>query len=283
MFKLFAAIMLGGAFSNAFAEGTLDDKLADLESRYGARIGVALTDHHGNLLYGYRADERFAMCSTFKLPLAALAMHAADIGELDANEQLHYTESEIDQYAPAAKRYLATGFMTVREANLASLQLSDNTAANLLLARLGGPGSVTKFFRLLGDNVSRLDRNEPALNSNLDGDVRDTTTPGSMSRNVARLVYGDVLHSRSREELARMLVGNTTGDSTIRAGLPRDWIAGDKTGSCAKGGRNDVAFLIAPSGNKYALSVYLNAPSSKEDERNAVIATTANLLQASFK
>jgi len=64
----------------------------------------------------------------------------------------------------------------------AAIEHSDNTAANLLLRTVGGPAAVTAYLRALGDPVTRLDRNEPALNEAKPGDVRDTTTPSALAR-----------------------------------------------------------------------------------------------------
>jgi len=133
------------------------------------------------------------MCSTFKLPLVALVLSRIETDKANAEDKLHYDAALLEEYAPAARRYVASGYMTVAEAMSAALQLSDNTATNLLLKKVGGPVAVTNYFRSLGDKVSRLDRNEPALNSNILGDARDTTTPLAMSKNVAKLVFGDAL------------------------------------------------------------------------------------------
>ena len=261
----------------AFAQADFEHAISDLEAHNQAKIGVALVSENGNLIQGYRANERFAMCSTFKLPLAALVLSRIDAGEENPERKLHYDSAFLEEYAPAAKRYVATGYMTVTEAIQSALQLSDNAAANLLLKEVGGPPLLTKYFRSLGDKVSRLDRIEPTLNTNTPGDERDTTTPMSMAQTVSKLIFGDTLTYKSKGQLRRLLIGNQTGDKTIRAGLPDSWVTGDKTGSCANGGRNDVAFFITTAGKKYVLSVYTNAPELQGEERALLIASVAKL------
>lgn len=248
----------------------------------GADVGIALVAKDGTLLRGYNADRRFAMCSTFKLPLAAMALQEARQGKYRLDQPLKLVKSDIDEYAPVATRYLPTGHMTVWEAAQASVQLSDNTAANLLLAQSGGPKVLTQHFRRWGDTVSRLDRNEPTLNTNLPGDLRDTTTPMAMSALTARLVFGKLLKREDRLRLERLLIGNQTGDSTIRAGVPSSWMVGDKTGSCERGGRNDVAILRTPSGKEYVLGIYVNAPELNADQRNKLIADATKVTLADF-
>lgn len=264
-------------------KATTKEEIQKIERQRNLTVGIALVDDGGTLLFGHRETQRFAMCSTFKLPLAAATLKQIESGKWSAAERLSYSAGQLDAYAPAAKRYLPTGYITVAEANQASVQLSDNTAANLLLDKLGGPSQLTSMFRSLGDSVSRLDRREPDLNTNVSGDPRDTTTPGAMARIVAKLVYGNYLSTAGREQLQRLLIGNNTGDSTIRAGIASGWTTGDKTGSCDNGGRNDAAFLVSPDGRRFALTVYLNAPSLDDKARNEVVATVARLAVESIR
>lgn len=259
------------------------DQLSDMERAAGGRFGVAVTNAQGDVLLGYRATEKFALCSTFKLPLAGLMLKRIDLGKERADRHLPYATTEVLDYAPVAKRYLHSGYLTVAEANRASVQLSDNTAANLLLASVGGPAALTQFLRQLGDKSSRLDRTEPTLNTNLPDDPRDTTSPQAMAQTIAKLVFAEVLKPASKQRLQRLLIGNTTGASAIRAGLPDTWLVGDKTGSCERGGRNDVAFVVPPSTPAFVLTVYTNLPTLAPSQRNAVIADVAALVVRELK
>ncbi|XZG71653.1 class A beta-lactamase [Chitinibacteraceae bacterium HSL-7] len=272
------ALALALCLPAAWADSSFQSEIAQLEAKTGGRIGVAVVDQHGKRLLGHRADARFAMCSTFKLPLAALVLQQVEQGRLKASQPLRYDADQLEDYAPAARRYLGSGFMTVTEANQASVQLSDNTAANLLLGALGGPAALTRFFRAVGDPISRLDRTEPTLNTNLPDDARDTTTPSAMATTTAKLLWGNALKPASRDALQRMLIGNTTGDTTLRAGLPADWQVGDKTGSCDRDGRNDVAFVVPKTGVPFVLAVYSNQAGASANERNQTLAEVARIV-----
>src|SRR6185295_6173686 len=94
------------------------------------------------------------------------------------------------------------GAMTIEHCCAAVVEVSDNTAANLLLRRLGGPAALTAFVRGCGDRVTRLDRFELELNTNLPGDPRDTTSPAAMLQLMRDLVFGDRLSHDSRVRLA---------------------------------------------------------------------------------
>ncbi len=260
---------------------TLDEEtIGAIEERIGGRVGVALVDSGGNLLQSYRGDERFALCSTFKLALSAAILEEADLGALSIDETISFGEEDILEYAPAVRENLARGEMTVDELAEAVSTLSDNTAANLLLDRIGGPEGMTAFFRRHGDEVTRLDRIEPALNENAPGDERDTTTPEAMAGLVQRLVFGENLSPASRQQLADWAVANRTGDARIRAGIPDGWRVGDKTGSCGTA-YNDIGIVWPPEGDPFVLTVYIDRPTAEPAFVDAAIAEIAALAAAS--
>ncbi|MCQ4081690.1 class A beta-lactamase [Streptomyces sp. RB6PN25] len=145
--------------------------------------------------------------------------------------------------------------MTLRDLIASALQFSDNTAANLLLDRLGGPAGIRTALRGLGDATTHVDRTEPALNDATPGDIRDTSTPRALSTDLRLFVLGDAL-SRSRQQLlTNWLVGNTTGGPYIRAGVPTGWRVGDKTGNGGYGTRNDIAIAWPAGGAPIAIAV----------------------------
>jgi beta-lactamase class A len=216
----------------------------------------------------HRADERFAMCSTFKWLLAAFVLSQLDQDEISLDERLSYGPSDLLDYAPVAKKHVAAGWMTVDALCRAAVSVSDNTAANLLLHRVGGPSELTSFLRQTGDTATRLDRNEPELNTNLPGDERDTTTPRAMAGSMDRILVGDVLSARSRDMLHQWLKDATTGLERLRAGLPSAWVAGDKTGNGVNGAANDVAIAWPPNGSPILIAAYLSESDASPDARN---------------
>ncbi len=237
--------------------------LAALEARAGGRLGVAMLDTGTGRSTGHRLDERFAMCSTFKLPLAAVVLREAGAGRLRLDERLAFTRADLLSYAPVTSQHVAEGGMTVAALAEAAQTTSDNTAANLLLTRLGGPAAFTAALRALGDGTTRLDRLEPDLNLVLPGDPRDTTTPLAMARLVGRLLTSDVLTAPARERLAGWMVATTTGTKRIRAGLPAGWRAGDKTGTAQTAAMtdkvNDVAVAWPPGRAPLVVTAYFDS------------------------
>nr|WP_067828450.1 class A beta-lactamase [Nocardia inohanensis] len=216
------------------------DRLRTLEQEHTARVGLAGIDTGTGRSYAYRGDERFGMGSTFKPLACAALLRAHPLGTGYFDQLVRFTQDEVVTNSPIAETRVATG-MTVRELCDAAITRSDNTAGNQLLKLLGGPEALTAFLRSIGDQVTRLDRWEPLLNSNIPGDERDTTTPAALAADYRLLVVGDGLAEPERQQLTAWLLDNKTGGPRIRAGIPADWKTGDKTGSGDYGVANDVA------------------------------------------
>ena len=259
-----------------------NDTLAGIEHFARGRLGVAMLDTGSGLALGWRQDERFAMASTFKAVLAGWMLALVDQGKERLDARVHYAAADVVAYSPVSgPRAGDGGGLTVGELCAATVSLSDNTAANLLLARHGGPTGFTAFVRSLGDGTTRLDRTEPTLNEAKVGDPRDTTTPLAMLQTLQKLVLGDVLTAPSRAWLQRWLVETSTGDKRLRAGVP-GWKVGDKTGTAGDSGTaNDVAVLWPPAGGAPVLvTCYLTRSKAKPEQRDAAIAQVARAVAA---
>ena len=240
------------------AQSTPEARLAALEAEAGGRLGAFVLDTGSGRSFGYRQSERFGMCSTFKLSLAAYLLREGDAGRLDLNEVIPYGEADLMFVSPVTKENVGRGGMTIVALAEATQITSDNAAANLLLKRIGGPEKLTAFWRELGDADSRLDRYEPELNLVPPGEQRDTITPAGIARSMAAFVVGDALKAESRGLLRKWMAETKTGLRRIRAALPPGWEAGDKTGTGSFRGQgnkyNDLAVLYPP-GNRAPLVV----------------------------
>lgn len=219
--------------------GRLGAALRIVEAGANGVLGVGVFDTGTGQVWGHADYARFPMLSSFKLSLAALVLHLDETGELDADERLRWTRAELLDYAPFAKERLDQG-ATVRELAEAAQKLSDNSAANIVLRRLGGPERLTTYWRSLGDEASRLDRFEPELNDVPPGEIRDTTTPAALARTLGALLYGDALGDAARGTLKQWMADTKTGANRVRAGLPPQWPAGDKTGTSFAPGMGSV-------------------------------------------
>ena len=270
-------MVLGGCALTGAAQGARE-QIEKIERRTGGRLGVMAVDMKTGGHLAYRASERFPLCSTFKWLLAAQVLSRVDGGVERIDRHVSYGSQDLLKYAPVTRRYVHKGSLSVSELCAAAIQYSDNTAANLLLEAVGGPSSFTTYLRSLGDAVTRLDRIEPDLNSAMPGDLRDTTKPAAMVGNMRRVLLGNELSNRSRQQLVDWLLGTRTGASKLRAGFPEDWRIGHKTGMGGNGTTNDVAIVWPGRPTPVLLAAYLTESAAQIDERNSALANIGRLV-----
>ncbi|HEX5143858.1 MAG TPA: class A beta-lactamase [Mycobacterium sp.] len=230
------------------------DRVAAAEKRYNAYVGLFAVDLATGRTLSNRADDRFALCSTFKTYAAARVLQMAAAGALSIDDQRPVGVAPFLPNSPITEQH-AGGLMTLRDLCAAALQHSDNTAANVLLQTIGGPPAVTAFARSIGDSVTQLDRWETALNSAVPGDLRDTSTPRALGTGYRELLTGTTLPEPQRAQLESWMRGNVTSVKSMRAGLPSDWTTADKSGAGAYGSTNAVGIAFGPTGERLLLSV----------------------------
>ncbi len=255
-------------------------RLRALETSFGGRIGAYVLDTGTGRTITYRSGERFPMLSTFKALAAAAVLHRARTSSPGLMERVvHWKRSDLKPNSPVTEKHVKDG-LTVARLCEAAITRSDNTAGNMLLRQIGGPAGLTRFVRTLKDPITRLDRWETELNDWNPGERRDTTTPASMAGDLRAITLGDALAAEDRARLEGWLRANKTGDARIRAGLPKSWLVGDKTGSGASyGAANDIA-VIRPSGSAAPLimAVYTTRKAADAPYGDKVVAETATVL-----
>jgi beta-lactamase class A len=217
------------------------------------------------------------MCSTFKLLAVAAVLARVDAGTERLQRRIVFDKEVLLSYAPVTTRRVGPAGMSIEELCQAAITVSDNTAANLLLASMGGPPAVTAFARNLGDEVTRLDRIEPELNTGSPEDPRDTTSPNAMLASLQRVLLGNVLSEPSRQRLTRWLRECTTGRKALRAHLPAGWVAGDKTGNNGQDEVNDLGIFWPPRRSPILVTAYCFAPSTDDAGRYAVLAEVGRI------
>jgi len=259
-----------------------EKRLVDLEKASGGRLGVAFLNTGTNAMAGHRAEERFSLCSTFKLLAVGAVFARVDRGKEKLDRTIVFTKADIVTYSPVTEKLVGTPGMSVKELCAAAMMFSDNTAGNLLLGIIGGTQGMNDFARTIGDDKTRLDRIEPDLNEALPDDPRDTTTPSAMLSNLHALVVGNALSGASKAQLTEWLVQCKTGDKRLRSGLPTAWKVGDKTGAGERGTTNDVAVAWPPGQPPILVSVYLTGATGTSDDRNAVIAAVGKEIPAAL-
>lgn len=255
------------------ADVTPTDVLRDLERRHDARLGLVAVDTGTGTLVAHRADERFAHASTGKLRLAGAVLERRGTAGLVERVRV---PGETVPHSPVTESR-AGGTLTWAEVLDAALRLSDNTAANLLAQDVGGPTAVTEVLRAWGDDVTRVDRLEPDVNTAVPGDERDTSTPRVLAGHVRALVLGDRLDEPARERLLGWMRASTTGTGLVRAGMPSGWKVADRSGGAAYGSRHDLAVVWPPAGAPIVLAVMTSREGQDDEGRDALVAQAARV------
>jgi beta-lactamase class A len=273
-------IAIGGLVSTSIRAEQPNAELVAYERETGGRIGVYAQNVKSGRVLAWRAQDRFVMCSTFKGSLAALALKRIDHGQDQPDHLITYNTGDIpeDWHAPVAKQNLAKGALSVVDMCAAAVEYSDNTCANLLLNRVGGPSALTAFWRSTGDRTTRLDHNEPILNRSPPGDPHDTTTPIAMAGTLRRLVLGNVLSPGSRDRLTQWMVNCKTGDNRLRGGLPKDWRIADKTGNNGSDAAGDIAVVWPKPDAAVLICAYTQGGSPTKAQLEAVFAKIGQMV-----
>ncbi|PKV89699.1 class A beta-lactamase [Streptomyces sp. TLI_146] len=245
----------------------------ELERKYGARLGVYAVNTGDGREVGYRDGERFAYASTFKALAAGAVLRKYSLKGM--TKVVKYSKDDLVTNSPVTEKHVDTG-MTLGELGDAAVRYSDNTAGNLLFDALGGPKGLESALRQTGDAVTRVERREPDLNQWAPGTLRDTSTPRALAQDLRAFVVGDRLGTAERAQLTRWLRTNTTGDALIRAGVPKGWTVGDKTGAGGVYGiRNDIAVVWPPGAAPIVMAILTNRGTKDADFDNKLIADAA--------
>lgn len=257
-----------------------DEKFAQLEGEFDARIGIYAIDTGTNQTVEFRPDERFAYSSTFKVLAAAILLKQNDIKDLE--KVVTYNKDDLVTYSPVTKKHVDTG-MTLLEISEAAIRKSDNTAGNLLLEALGGPEKFEQALRDIGDDVTQPERYETELNEFTPGNKRDTSTPRAMAANLNKVALGNFLPKDKRELLIDLMKGNATGDTLIRAGVPEDWKVADKSGAGSYGTRNDIAIVWPPNREPIVIAIMSRHNKKDAEYNDALVAKAAKITLNALK
>ncbi|MGW3008268.1 class A beta-lactamase [Streptomyces sp. NPDC001219] len=260
----------------AAAAASSTGEFQQLERAYEARLGIYAVDTGTGREVTYHAGERFAYASTFKALAAGAVLRTYSKDGLD--RVIKYDKDDLVENSPVTEKHVNTG-MSLGDLCDAAVRYSDNTAGNLLFHALGGPKGLNAELREMGDGVTRMERYETELNEWSPGATRDTSTPRALAKDLREFVLGDTLGKGERTQLTKWLRNNTTGGELIRAGMPKGWVVGDKTGAGSTyGTRNDIAVVWRPDGAPIVMAILSNRTKKDADYDNKLIAKAASVV-----
>lgn len=265
---------------NKTVDHSTNRKFAQLEKKFDARLGVYAIDTGTNKTITYRPDERFAYASTYKALAAGAVLQQYSMAQLD--EVIHYSKDNLVSYSPITEQHIDTG-MSLKEICEAAIRYSDNTAGNLLFHKLGGPSGFEESLRQIGDHVTIANRFETELNEAIPGDLRYTSTPRALATSLKAFTLSDLLPAKKRVILTDWMKGNTTGDKLIRAGAPKGWEVGDKSGAGSYGTRNDIAIVWPPNREPIIIAILSSRDTKDATYNDELIARAAKLVFKALK
>ncbi|TCO69154.1 class A beta-lactamase [Marinisporobacter balticus] len=261
------------------SDAQYNSAFSQLESDYDVKLGVYAFDTETNKEVVYRADDRFAYCSTFKVLAAGAVLKQDSLAQL--KQTVKYDKKDVLSYAPIAKNNVDKG-MTIEEICEAAIRYSDNTAANLLLDHIGGPNGFKSVLNQLGDKITQPARIEPELNEGIPGDIRDTSTPRQLVTDLQAYITGNILTEDKKKILIGWMTGNATGNTLIRAGAPNNWVVADKSGTGPYGRRNDIAIVMPPNKKPIIIAILSTHDTKEAKHDDKLIAQASKIVFDSF-
>lgn len=277
---LIIAALAPVARAQAFDARPLAQAVLAEEARLDARLGAALIDTADGATWSHRGDERFPLNSTHKAFTCAALLKLVDDGRLGLDAMVSVPSASLVPHSPFMERHVAPERVSLGQACAAAITVSDNTAANIATAAIGGPDAFTAFMRGLGDAVTRLDRLEPEMNEATPGDARDTTTPRAIAASLRGVALGDALGEASRARLVDWMAQDKLADALLRAALPPSWTIADKTGAGGHGSRSIIAILWPAARPPVVVAIFITQTSATLAERDAAIARIGRVLVA---
>ena len=251
--------------------------LSALERRNGGRLGFVAHDTGSGRKLVWRGEERFVYCSTFKMYLSAATLLRVQAGHERLDRAILITAADMISHAPTTEPAVG-GTLTVEQLMKATVELSDNPAANILIREMGGIDALRAWYRSIGDTTTNVDRLEPFMNRR-DGD-KDTAQPRQIATNLGWILstYQPLGLMSQYALLWNWLIQSPTGQGRIKAGVPQGWTLAHKTGTGGSGQTNDIGVIHPPTGEPIRIAVYYDAPADlAEVTRDAVIAQATRL------
>ncbi|HET6274393.1 MAG TPA: serine hydrolase [Candidatus Cybelea sp.] len=237
---------------------TIGAKVHRIAGAMPGRLGVyARTLAPGAPIVAYEASHHFPTASIIKVLIMTTAYVAdeADPGALSAPITFHSGDliggSDFMSHAANGERF------TVRQLIVPMIQLSDNTAANLLIDHFGvaAINAVGRRAGLLRTHLARKFMDFAAIYHHND----NVSTPADMGRLLyliehgAREGIGTIVSSRHCRAMVAIMLGQTDRDG-IPAALPRGTPVANKTGA-VEGTLNDIAIVEPYGDSPYILAI----------------------------
>lgn len=214
--------------------------------------GVFIVDLDSGDFFSLNGDQTFAAASMIKVPVLVAFFQDVDAGKIRLDEVLTLQQGDLAsgsgdmQFAGVGTQYSALETAT----NM--IVISDNTATNMLIRRLGGMEALNQRFREWGLQQTVIHNLLPDLEGT------NTVSPKELSSLIARVSEGELVSMKSRDRLLNIME-QTVNNSLLPAGLGDGASIAHKTGDIGSLA-GDTGLVDMPNGRRYAISAMVKRP-----------------------
>ncbi|AVH73956.1 serine hydrolase [Nostoc sp. 'Lobaria pulmonaria (5183) cyanobiont'] len=214
--------------------------------------GVFLVDLDTGNYVDVNGSTSFPAASTIKVPILIAFFQDVDAGKIRLDEMLTMQQDMVAggsgnlQYKPAGTQYAALEVVTKM------ITISDNTATNMLIAKLGGMEALNQRFRTWGLTTTTIRNQLPDLEGT------NTTSPKELGNLMAIVSQGNLVSMPSRDLMLDIL-RRTQKDTLLPSGLGTGARAFHKTGDIGMM-LADTGLIVVPTGKRYIASVMVQRP-----------------------
>lgn len=231
----------------------LQARVTELIQQYNkGSVGVFVLDLDNGDYVNWNGTREFVAASTIKLPLLAFFFQAVDRGQIELDESLVMTPEVIVGEAGTMQYQLPGTQFSALKTVTQMITVSDNTATNMVVERLGGLEAVNERFQQWGYDVTQMSQPLP--------DIAGTnrTTPVDLVNVLIDIEQGEKLSLRSRDRVLRIL-GGVVNNKLLASGIGPNAAIAHKTGTLGKI-LADAGFVDVPNGKRYLIVVMVERP-----------------------
>ncbi len=283
-------------------------------------LGLGFMNLESGQMWTLNGERPFPMQSIFKAALGAAVLSEVDAGRLSLAENMSIGGRQLSPpHSPIAEAWPGRAIYTVDQLLIAAVSDSDNTAADVLMKRIGGPGAVTAWLQSKKVDEVRIDRYERELQPESMGmasfrqawkgaafasamatvqpevrrraalaylrDPRDTATPRGMLLFLSRLAAGELLSAASTRRLLTIMAQSPRGPERLKAGFPKGAVFAHKIGTSGSDqglnlAYNDVGILTLADHRSYAVAAFLSGSTAPEAARADLLADIGRAVMA---
>ena len=232
-------------------------KLEELAQKYPElEPEVFLVDLDNKDFVSIKGKNKIASASTIKLPILVAFFQDLDRRQIRLDEQLTMTKKLMaGGSGDMQHKQPGTKFSALETAEK-MIVISDNTATNMIIDRLGGMSELNQRFMTMGLTNTQLSNPLPDLTGT------NTTSPEDLGNLLLKIDNGELLSLRSRDRLLHIM-GNVEKDTLLPQGLESGALIAHKTGDI-KSVLADVGTIDMPNGKRYIASMLVKRPDNSD-------------------